>query len=306
MNASTSTCATFFGLLVLATAVMGHAQSRPAAKKEDPALKPRVVTLTTRDGLKLRAQYFPSDKGKAAIPVMLVHEWGGQGSPYVRLATSLRDAGCAVLITDYRGHGGSREQMDVRGNPVSLDPGAMRRLDAMAVINSDLEAAKSFLKDENDQGKLNLNALAVIGVREGALLAAHWTVADWRFPSLGAKKQGQDVKVLILVSPEKNFKGIAIDPTLRDISLIQLPTMIVAGSDSREASEAERIARQIESMKRRLLRGEAPRFVLLMPSTNLNGARLINDSREVIPAIVRFVTNEIKVSAEWNPWIERN
>src|SRR6056297_365582 len=95
---------------VLGVASTATAQGKPASQREDPELQPRAVTLTTADRLRLRAFYFPSDKGKQAIPVMLVHEWGGQGSPYNQLVRSLRDAGCAVLVPEYRGHGGSREQ----------------------------------------------------------------------------------------------------------------------------------------------------------------------------------------------------
>lgn len=294
----------FFVLWLPAMAVQG--QTRPSDRPDDPDLSPRTVTLRTHDGLSLRAFYFPSAKGKRAIPVLLVHEWGGQGSPYSGLVEALREAGCAVLVPEYRGHGGSREQVDVRGNAVTLDPGAMRRFDALAVVNADLEAARSFLKDENNEGRLNLNALAVIGVGEGALLAAHWVIADWRFPSIGAKKQGQDVKALVMVSPQRNFMGIGIDPILRDPAFLALPVMVMAGADSPEAAEAERIARQLESMKRRVGRGRALRFAQVMPGTNLSGPRLINDVPEVIPAIVRFVTTEIDTSPEQTPWIERN
>lgn len=293
-------------LALLLPAISVHGQATSPDRSEDPDLSPRTVTLRTHDGLSLRSFYFPSAKGKRAIPVLLVHEWGGQGSPYSGLVEAFREVGCAVLVPEYRGHGGSREQVDVRGNAVTLDPGAMRRFDALAVINADLEAARSFLKDENNEGRLNLNAMAVVGVGEGALLAAHWVIADWRFPSVGAKKQGQDVKALVMVSPQRNFMGIGIDPILRDPTFLGLPVMVMAGADSPEAGEAERIARQLESMKRRVGRGRALRFAQVMPGTNLSGPRLINDVREAIPAIVRFVTNEIDTSPEQTPWIERN
>lgn len=290
---------------VLGIASLGFAEEEPESKREDPELQPRAVTLTTADGLRLRAFYFPSDKGKRAIPVMLVHEWGGQGSPYNQLVRSLRDAGCAVLVPEYRGHGGSREQVNALGNTVRFDPGAMRRGEVMAVVNSDLEAAKRFLKDENNAGRLNLNALTVIGVREGAILGAHWTIADWRFPSIGAKKQGQDVKALVLVSPERNFMGISIQPALGAPTLIGLPVMIVAGAESSEASETERMIRRLDGAKSRARVGKASELVELMPATNLSGARLVNDSAKVIPAIVRFVTTKVSAERDANPWVER-
>ncbi len=124
----------------------------------------------------------------------------------------------------------------------------------------DLEKAKAFLKEENNEENLNLNALVVIGVREGCVMAAHWAQRDWSFPSVGRMKQGQDVKCLVLISPEKQIKGIGIDPTLTNANLIQLPMMIVAGESSPEAAEAERVAKRVEAVEETNGQGSGFRF----------------------------------------------
>lgn len=263
------------------------------------------VELKTREGLRLSAYYYPSDRGKDAIPVLLIHEWNGQYSPYAELAETLQSSGCAVLVPEYRGHGGSKEQINRRGDTVELDPATMRRTDVEAIIRADMEAAKAFLKDENNEGNLNLNALAVVGVREGSIIAFNWALLDWSFPSAGRRKQGQDVKALVLISPVKNIKGVAIDRALRDPRLMQLPIMIVAGEQSPEASEARRIGRQIENQKSRFSRGEPEGFVLSLPGTNLSAARLVQQSKGLAPFVAKFITNEINVSDDENPWIER-
>lgn len=280
--------------------------AKPARKPpEDPKMKPRPVTLKTRDNVELRAFFFPSDKGKEAIPVILIHEWQGQGSPYGALVTALRSAGCAVIVPEYRGHGGSRTYTDISGQPREFNLGTMGRRDVENILAYDLEEVKQFLKKENNEGNLNLNALTLIGVREGAIMAMHWAARDWRFPSVGRLKQGQDVKALVLISPEKNFKGLAIDPTLREPSLLRLPVMIVAGADNPDATESERIGKQIESVKRRLARGEAPGYKLELVPTSLSGPALVNEAPEVIPAITSFITASVPISDEQNPWIER-
>lgn len=284
------------------TALTASAQSR--AKKEEPKL--REVTLKTKDGLPLRAFYFPSDKGKEAVPVLIVHEWQGQASPYGKLVLALHQAGCAVLVPDYRGHGNSKEYTDQRGATKEFNIAQMSRRDIENIVKYDLEAAKAFLKEENNAGKLNLNAMTVIGVREGCVLAARWAHTDWMWPSIGRIKQGQDVKGLVFISPEKQIKGIGVDPVLAPTSpLLRLPVLIIAGEGSEEAEEAERIAKRIEALKKRFGRGEAEGFELLTPATTLSGAPLVLNESAVIPKITSFITDEIAAAKDANPWIER-
>jgi hypothetical protein len=296
--------AVFVFLVAVVTATTAVAQ--PRDKKEKPKL--RTLSLTTKDGIKLRAYYFPSEKEKNAIPVMLIHEWGGQASPYRKLVHALHKAGCAVLVPDFRGHGGSNTYTDARGNSKQFNIAQMSRRDIENIVAFDLEEVKSFLKDENNAGKLNLNALVVIGVREGCVLASHWAQRDWSWPSVGNIKQGQDVKALIFVSPDKQVKGLAIDPALADPRnyLIRLPIMIVAGADSPDASEAKRVAKRIEGKKRVMGRGETTGFELVMPKTKLSGAALVNESSVVIPKITDFITSHVKSGDEGHPWVERN
>jgi len=297
----------YFAAIVVTGIVMTAAASAQRPRKaQDPKLKPRRVTLRAKDGVQLNAFYFPSDKGKEAISVLLVHDWKGQASPYGPLVIALRDAGCAVLVPDYRGHGGSKKYINARREEDEFNIARMSKRDVENIIGFDLEKAKSFLKDQNDEENLNLNALVVIGVREGCVMAAHWAQRDWNFPSVGRMKQGQDVKCLVFISPRKQIKGIGIDPTLTNRNLIRLPMMIVAGEDSPEASEARRVAKRVESLKKKIGRGVASGFELLMVDTPLGGASLVNDVSEVIPAIAKFVKSQVVISEEENPWIKRN
>ena len=296
--------ACFVYLLAIAAASTALGQT---AKKEDPKLKPRVVQFKTRDGIELRAAYFPSDKGKEAITVMLVHEWQGQASPYLKkFVVSLRNAGCAVLVPEYRGHGGSKEYIDSRGRTQTFNMSTMNKRDVEKIIKFDLEEAKQFLKKENNAGNLNLNALIMIGVSEGAVMASHFAVTDWRWPSVGRMKQGQDVKAVILISPEKLIKGIPIDPAFADPNILRLPIMIIAGKSSPESSEAERISKRIEAVKRKMGQGTVTGFEQLLVPTSLSGPALVNEAVSVIPAVTKFITTNIKVNDESSQWVERN
>lgn len=295
-------------VMILVTGFMmaATASAQRPKKADDPKLKPRRVTLKAKDGVQLNAFFFPSDKGKEAISVLLVHEWKGQASPYGPLVVALRDAGCAVLVPDYRGHGGSKNYVNARGKEDTFNIAQMSRNDVESIIGFDLEKAKAFLKEENNKENLNLNALVVIGVREGCVMAAHWAQRDWGFPSVGRMKQGQDVKCLVFISPEKQIKGIGIDPTLNNMNLLQLPMMIVAGESSPEAAEAQRVGKRVEAVKKRMGRGEASGFELLMVDTPLSGPSLVNDVSVVTPAIVKFVKSNVVISNDENPWIKRD
>ena len=271
-----------------------------AAGKPKPKLE--TVELTTKDNIKLRAFYFASDKGKEAVPVIIVHEWEGQASPYGTLVKSLNDAGCAVIVPELRGHGGSRENGPA-GRP--FDIARMGKGDVANIIGGDMEAVKSFLRKENDNGKLNLNALVLIGVREGAVIAAQWAVQDLNFPSVGAMKQGNDVKSLVLVSPEKSLKGFTLDETLRDRLLWQLPFLIVVGRGSDQFAESDRFYKRLESMKKKAGKGTALGLELSVVATSLAGQSFVNDAPGVIDKITAFVkAHVVDVSAKI-PWVER-
>ncbi len=119
-------------------------------------------------------------------------------------------------------------------------------------------------------------------------------------------KQGQDVKALVFISPEKQVKGTGIDPTLGNANLLSLPMMIVAGENSPEADEAKRVAKRVEAMKKRMGRGEASGFELKMFDTTLSGPSLVNEHASVIPAITSFVKANVVIGDDENPWIERD
>jgi hypothetical protein len=295
----------WFAIVAVVLLSMHNASAQVRKPVEDPKLKPRPVTLKTKDGVNLVAAYFPSEKGKDAITVLLVHEWQGQMAPYAKLVNTLRDAGCAVLVPDYRGHGGSTEYVDSKGVTKKFNIARMSKRDIENIIKYDLEESKQFLKGENNEELLNLNAMVVIGVQEGCVMAAHWTVRDWKFPSVGSVKQGQDVKALVLISPEKIVKGVPLDSALSDSNLLKLPIMIVGGITSPEAEETERIFNRLEIVKKKASRGEAQGLEMKSVKSSLSGHALVNKNADVISAIVKFVTENVKVSEQENPWVER-
>lgn len=290
---------------VAPSGVFAQSTAKSKKKSDDPALKPRRELLKSKDGVKLTSFYFPSDQGKEAVPVIVVHEWKGQAAPYPKLCMKLREAGFAVLLLEYRGHGNSRKFTNARGEEEDFNLATMSKRDIDLIIRYDIEEAKQFLKRENNAGRLNLNALSLIGVKEGAIIAAYWASRDWKIPSVGRMKQGQDVKGLVYVSPEKNLKGMAMTSATQDPNLIRLPTLLIAGGQSPQGGTAERIGSRIETIKKKQNRGSVKGYQLELPPTNLSGPALINDVSTVIPKIVSFLKENVSGAEGDNPWINR-
>lgn len=72
------------------------------------------VSMTTEDGLELRAWYVPA-AGDTAGAVLLLPGNGGNRAGRAPLAAALRDRGLATLLLDYRGYGGNPGRPSERG-----------------------------------------------------------------------------------------------------------------------------------------------------------------------------------------------
>ena len=112
------------------------------------------------------------------------------------------------------------------------------------------------------------------GRRDGAAVALNWAAQDWNYPQLlGAKgRQGQDVKALVLISPERNFKGLPITKAQDDVHIrTQLSIMIIAGKG--KAKELEAASAIHTKFKRFHPEDEDDKkdLYLITPSTSLQG-----------------------------------
>ena len=201
-------------------------ESKPDPKKAPPKpLDSEVVELLTKDNVRLMATYYPSREGKEAVPVIILHDSKTDRNAYHTLALTLQSVGHAVIIPDMRGYGESNKVKQFGGQPdIEIDAKRMPIRGYDLMVGVDLDKVRSFLKDENDQGKLNLNQLCIIGVGDlGCALAINWTVRDWTFQEISAVKQSRDVHALVLVSPEPTFKSLAIPKLITPLAKIEGP-----------------------------------------------------------------------------------
>lgn len=219
--------ATFLSAIFLAfTSCVLAATAAQAAATEDDADEvppPEPLLLKTFDGLRLAATFYPGpegkEDGKETVPIVLLHmqkrnDKEHTGNDYAEFATILQKQGHAVLVPDLRGHGQStKKTVTSRTGALineTLDASNMSRNEFSNMVRFDMPRLKSFLVEKNNAGELNIERLCVIGAEMGASVALHWARSDWGLPPKGNKKQGQDIKLLVLISPEWNTPGLTI------------------------------------------------------------------------------------------------
>lgn len=289
------------------------AAQRPRLSKKVPP--PKHVTLTTKDGVKLGVTYFASNLGQEAVPVVMLHDFKESRAVFNSLARALQNPAekkhdsVAVLTVDLRGHGDSTSIVDFSGRTRELEAARLKPLDFQNMVRFDMEAVRKFLVKKNDQRELNLNKLCLVGTGMGANVATTWAAVDWSAPPLARRKQGQDVKALVLVSPQWNFRGL---PLLRPIKQPgvreKLSILIAYGQrDSKAAKDARILYKNLEKFHPEppldQQREKKDLFLFPLP-TKLQGTRLLTDPDfGMQPKLATFI--DLRLSQKDFEWIAR-
>lgn len=277
------------------------AQQTPRTRR---APEPVERTLTTKDGVALGITYYPGLEGQETTPVILLHDFAESRAIFDRLARILQDPAVvgaasgktrAVVTVDLRGHGDSKSAIGLNGNAYRLDPKKFRTADFENMVLYDLEAVRQFLIHENDAQALNLNKLCVVGAGMGANVALAWTARDWSMPPLAVRKQGQDIKGLVLVSPQWNFRGISMAGPIRQPGVqSEVSVLLAYGAESREAAaDAKNILANLEPFHPappRDREAELKDLYHIPLATTLQGSELLTrDQFEMTPQINQFI-----------------
>jgi pimeloyl-ACP methyl ester carboxylesterase len=302
------------GLSTLASAQeKPKAGGKAAADEEEPLPDPVEIKLPTKDGVIIKGTYYGSNLGKKAAVVVLLHSFKGEAKgdrkDFGNLAPLLQQQGFAVVAPDLRGHGESTEQ--IAGNlPVKLDAARLGPDDFKDMYIQDMEAIRSFLVRENDDEKLNLNALGLVGSEMGASVAFHFAGYNNLFlprvePNL-KRMPSPDVKALVLVSPPQSFpvslsilKGLQTYPPMKS----EMPMLILVGEgESKTLKDANALVRIVKPLHK----GEGPNadFFFGKMETKLQGGQLITaKGLDVDKAIARFL--QIRLQKPAFPWRQR-
>jgi len=242
----TNSVKTRLAFVAIVVAIAGHVHAQDTKKKKE--LKPGPLTLETSDGVILECTWYPSEKGKEAVPIVLLHDWEGKKGDYAGLAAVLQKLGHAVIVPDLRGHGQStRVRTGNPNGPMKIELKKMKKAH-IASIRNDVRACKKFLVEQNNKGKLNIEKLCIVGAGMSTLTALDFAAYDWNRKQLPNFKMGRDVRGLVLISPKNSFKGLTnryalAHPYVR----AKVSTMIIVGDEQSTArSEAKRLFTRLQ------------------------------------------------------------
>lgn len=281
--------------------------------REEPPPEPENFYLRTKDGWSIFCTYYGPKKGvrsgKQVVPIIMLHGWKGQGSEYADLATVLQSWGFASIVPDLRGHGRSvsRKKMDGEDEVVKVDDLKPQDLENMIL---DVESVKKVLVDKNNAAELNIEMLSVIAADVGTIVAVNWAVLDWSWPMTAAYKQGQDVKALVLLSPQQTFRRLNCNKALSTPVISQRLSVMLAVGDQQasEFGEAKRIHSRLERTRPPVEREDIMRkqdLFLIVAPTPLQGTKLLDRALKVNAAIMTFFNWRLLMKLEDFPWTER-
>jgi pimeloyl-ACP methyl ester carboxylesterase len=304
-------------LAALICASMGLAES-PAWAQASKAAPKRAAfeekTLVTRDGVQLRCTYFPSAAGKNAPVAILLHGkagnrlvWQTGAGNLPGFAQALQSNDFAVVTVDLRGHGenvgggaGGAPAANKKPEPVRL---VARDYQAMAAF--DLDAVKKFLLEEHEKGQLNVNKLAIVGADFSALIALSYFDIDWSkepyddapIPAQRTPR-GQDVRALVLLSPDSSVPGIVTTSAAQRIRALKgyVNVMIGAGTKDAPGLAASKKLADIIAPKQ-----EGTQYLFLEEyDTKFRGTDLLNKGLKVEGHMFKFLDEYVKKApGEW-------
>ena len=276
----------------------------------DIDLKSRTGQLLSKDGVDLKATFYPGTKGKDTVPIIMVHMWEGKRSDYSSLASYLQKQGHAVLVPDLRGHG---ESTAIANSQEKLNLAQFRPIHFERMVADDMEACKKYLMEKNNSGELNIDKLCVVGAEMGAVIAVNWAMLDWSWPDLATGKQGKDVKALVLLSPiRKVEKGTLMlaQPSRHPAIRRELAVYIIYGDGMGSAA----FKRDAEQFYEALLpfhkdKSAEDQDLFLFPvKTALQGTKMLTPQLKLDPSLEARIGAFIegRVAAQRSVWRDRS
>ncbi|MBI3824026.1 MAG: alpha/beta fold hydrolase [Planctomycetes bacterium] len=171
-----------------------------AQDKKDKKVVVEPVNIITADGVKLKGHFYPSAV-KNAPTVIMLHGIGekknSKSEDWKKLAEQLQaaEAGYAVMMFDFRGHGDSTTIDDPKtfwSKQINANVKTKAKEDIdvkdyikqskvyLPVLVNDIAAVRAWLDRRNDDTKdCNTSRLIVLGADTGATLGALWINSEW-------------------------------------------------------------------------------------------------------------------------------
>lgn len=280
------------------------------AEKEEELGPPESVSITTKDKVILSCMYYPGAKSKETIPIILLHDWGSSRQDLLPMAEYLQKTyKHSVIVPDLRGHGDS---VRVEGFDKQVDYKKFKKNEVSAVVN-DIERCKKFLMKRNNEGELNIEMLSIVAIGKLAVPAVDWCIADWEWQPVGGRKQGQDVKAILMISPEQKLKGMNMKQSLKSnlFSGRNGATPIAfyavwSENDEVRSKEGATISKLMKKQREKLT-DQLMAIRRPYEKTGLNGTDLVRDPRHkvVYDDIHKFLQFYLINNKEQMPWQNR-
>ncbi|MEX0703976.1 MAG: alpha/beta fold hydrolase [Planctomycetales bacterium] len=298
--------------VVLAAPAAGRAQP-PAAQKKTGVV--REESLATGDGWRLATTYYESTAGREAPVVVLLH--GKDGNRLVwngGFAKRLQDEGYAVIAVDLRKHGQSTlpivDALPPAGRTRVANQGLVNQ-DYLAMAKWDLGAIKKFIFQEHQEQKLNMRKTAIVAADMTVPIAATYSYADWLAepypdaPVFAAQTpKGQDVRALVLLSPEQNLPGMNTGRTYNALRapLWNIAFLVAVGEqDAKDRGTAKRLHQQLTATA-----GNDARMYLKNYQTKFRGTDLFGKRLGVEEHTLAFLEQHLKrLNGEADAWRDR-
>ncbi len=295
---------------------------KQSAKTQSPKTQPpkpsegkdtaQDEVLTASDGWPIYVTYYESAAGKESPVVILLPGAEGPDSKDVRnrrvwqsTALALQKSGFAVVSVDLRKHGDSLPTATGTEPPTVK----MNANDYVEMVTRDMEAVKAFLMDRHKAEKLNIRKLSIVSVGSSAMVSAAFAVADWAkkpYPdgptADTSTPRGQDVRALIMYSPNSTVKNIKANVILGTMKGFPIAVHIVASKDNvDDLRSAEKIYKAVE------LKGDefkdVRKITLTEGKTHAEGFLEGAFADTTNKGIVDFLTKNVK---DWDsPWASR-
>lgn len=297
------------GLSVLLTGGAAFAQDATPPMK---VVHDDIVLSTARpDNWEIHITYFQSDRGKETEVVVLLHPEGGNRQVWLGkggFAERLHNLGYAVIAVDLRKHGQSV-------SPAPAASGEVTNFDRQKMVKFDMEAVKKFIFEEHMAQRLNMNKTAIIAPEMSAAVAVNYAMLDWLKPPYddGSRTpRGQDIRVLILLSPERNPRGLSTGKSLamlgrlaaNDLPAFQFSVLFCYGRDDPldRRGETRQMYNIVSSLKASQKRVALKSYPYKYRGTDLVGAN--NSKTKCEEHILGFLDDHLRKLTE-KPWQDR-
>lgn len=286
-----------WGLLAVVACSSAWAQSSGAVTEDRQ--------LRAKDGWPIRITYFKSPAGRESPVVVLLHMEGGNRQIWKAFGQKLQAEGFAAISVDLRKHG---ESQPSGGATAGKRRPGLTANDYKAMVSQDLEAVKRFIFEEHQNENLNMRKLSIVAAEMSAPIAINYAILDWNkkphddAPTPAARTpRGQDVRALVLLSPQDRVPGVSTGramPILRNPQLGISFLIGVGQKDGLDKGEAKKLHSQLTTIE-----GNEKRMYLQEYPYNLRGTDMLGKKIRTEDHILFFLNEHLKKLPD--PWVNR-